>query len=193
MKMGRSVENQEKRDRRSWRKAQQSVADKIKPTGPAKQNAAKRTSWNIRNDNWKSELKVCGCARWCRVMGGRVVCGLVVVRHRVVAVHWPNTQSINYAATKYTNQRTGKCHGCHKVRGVWRSSGWCWDGSGVVLLVWLVTRQLQNKRPCHDPGAEQRVTQTAHRRMWLCGFCAVAAAASASVSASVDVRHRSCC
>lgn len=43
-KQGKSVESGENRGRQSWRKAQQSVADKIKPAGPAKQNAAKGTS-----------------------------------------------------------------------------------------------------------------------------------------------------
>lgn len=70
---------------------------------------------------------------------------------------WPNTQSINYAATKYTNQRTGK-RGTNRERFTPPPLG---NPLSLVLLlvllllrsvglwgslVWLVTRQTNELR-----------------------------------------------
>jgi len=106
--------------------------------------------------------------------------------HSVVAVDWPNTQSINYAATKYTNQRKGgSVADATKVRGAWRSSGWWvmlgWlSGGGAACLAGHAAAGEQKARTGHDPRAAS--SERPKRRTDGCGFvafCAVAASAAA--------------
>jgi len=61
----------------------------------------------------------------------------------------------------YKSAKGGKCRGCHKSQGSveeqWVVGDAGGGSQGVVLLVWLVTRQLENKRPGQATTQEQRV------------------------------------
>lgn len=109
---------------------------------------------------------------------------------RRATLDWPNTQSINYAATKYTNRRPASepqwlsvvVPGSSVVvcGGLWSSVALCeavccpfglfgWSRGSQTSC----ERQLQNKG--HAPSCKRQAAP--HRRMWLCGFSCAATTA----------------